>query len=453
MYPEQQQVYWYSGVYLQPQHLQSVDLHHSFMLARQRLLTQPWNVGIIKFDLNQDLLLDFTLKIEQLRAILPSGDYLEFPGNCVLLPRQFRDAWRLLEKKMTLWIALRRFDPKHINVGESLSSRWVSRCDDCTMKDIHFEGPESNVSRILYSVQLLCDEEKDVAVDCEVIPLLQLRYENNQVIIDPEFFPPSISIDGSTRLKSYFQGLCAELAYRTHQFEEYKSVFTEASIASGNISRLLVLQSLSRTLPLLQHYCRTPLMHPWQFYGLLLQLAGELSCFSERGAFNSEWSEDVDFPPYDHFNLYTCFSKVRQRLMLLLDALALKESTWITLIPDEENIFYGDLSTSVNYQSDSVFLMLYSASIKSDDDIDITEFKVAPASDIATIIYHALPGVEAQRLVDIPRGVPVEKDSVCFLLNTKHKLWKEIELQKKLAFYWVDAPEDLQVLILFKEAI
>lgn len=453
MYPEQQQVYWHSGVYLQPQHLQSVDLHHSFMLARQRLLTQPWNVGIIKFNLNQDLLLDFTLKIEQLRAILPSGDYLEFPGNCVLLPRQFNEEWKQLEKKFMLWIALRRFDPKHINVGESLSNRWVRECDDCTMKDIHFEGPESNVSRILYSVQLLCDEEKDVAVDCELIPLLQLRYENNQVIIDPEFFPPSISIDGPTNLKSYLLGLCAELAYRTHHFEQFKRDFTEESRSSGNISQFLVLQSLGRTLLLLRHYCRTPLMHPWLIYGLLLQLAGELYCFSEGEKINSEWLEDVDFPPYDHFNLYACFSKARRRLMLLLDELALKESAWITLIPDEEKIFYGDLDTSENCKIDSAFIMLYSESIHSEDYIDITEFKIAPASDIATIIYHALPGIEAQKLVEPPHGISVRKDSVYFLLNTKHKLWKEVEIQKKLAFYWVDAPEDLQVRILFKEAI
>lgn len=92
MYPEQQQIYWYSGLYLQPQHFQSMDLHHSYMLAQQRQLAQPWNVGVIKCDINQQTLIDFSLNIDKLRVLLPSGDYLEYPGNCYIEPRQFRDA-------------------------------------------------------------------------------------------------------------------------------------------------------------------------------------------------------------------------------------------------------------------------------------------------------------------------------------------------------------------------
>lgn len=84
MQEEQQLVYWFSGLYLQPQHFQSTDLHHSFMLARTRQLSQPYNQGYYEHRINDELLNEYTVRVEKIKAVLSSGYYLEFPGNCVL---------------------------------------------------------------------------------------------------------------------------------------------------------------------------------------------------------------------------------------------------------------------------------------------------------------------------------------------------------------------------------
>jgi type VI secretion system protein ImpJ len=454
MYPELQQIYWYSGVYLQPQHLQSVDLHHTYMLSRHRQLTQPWNTGIIRCDFNPEILNDFTLKIEYLQALLPSGDYLEFPGNCLLNPRQFRDTWKQLEKPFTLWLALRRFDPSHANVGDSPNSRWLKLQDDRVMKDVYSSGPECTVSRMLYNVQILNDEEKDATVDCEFLPLIRLRYDNDQVVIDPDFCPPLVSLNGSRVLKTLLEGLYAQLANRAHQLEEHKRPEQVKHDSDADMRQWLVMSALNRSLPLLSHYCRAPVIHPWYVYGLLAQLIGELSIFSDQCSFTGEWTgEDVSLLPYDHFSLCACFSNAKDVIIALLNNLMLEDNTWVTLHPDKQGIFHGDLrSIAMMKKPDAVLLLLCSETIAVDDTTS-AGFKIAHDPVITTLIQHALPGVNATWLNLIPRGVPSRNNTYYFTLNQQDSVWKNIEQQRKISFYWDDAPDDLQVQIIFMGAV
>lgn len=453
MYTELQQIYWYSGIYLQPQHLQSVDLHHNYMLSRHRQLAQPWNQGIIRCDYNPDTLLDFSLKIEHLQAILPSGDYLEYPGNCLLKPRQFRDAWKQTEKPFTLWLALRRFDPGHANVGDTPNSRWLKPHEEDVMKDVYFSGPECSVPRLLFNLQILSDEEKEASIDCECLPLMRLRYSNDRVIVDPDFCPQLVTLNGSPGLKSLLEGLYAELANRAHQFEEYKRPEQLKKANGSDMTQLLAMRSLNRVLPLLQHFCRTPVMHPWPVYGLLTQLIGELSSFSEHCSFNGEWAEEgVVLLPYDHFNLYACFASAKRLLIALLNNLTLEENSWVALSPDEQRIFHGDLHTLPWQQNGTVLLMLRSESLVAADLVDCSGFKIAPDSIITTLIQHALPGISATLLSPTPRGVPHRHDAFYFQLSQHDSLWQRIEQQQNIAFYWDDAPADLHVQAIFMGA-
>ncbi|MFS7198658.1 type VI secretion system baseplate subunit TssK [Rahnella inusitata] len=454
MYPEQQQIYWYSGLYLQPQHFQSVDLHHSYMLAQQRQLAQPWNVGVIECDINHETLVDFSLKIDHLRLILPSGYYLEYPGNCLIEPRQFRDAWKQREKPFTLWLALRRFDPDHPNVSTGTSSRWINQADDGVMKDVYHKGPESAVPRIAYNVRILSEAEKETAVDCECLPLLQLRYDNDRVIFDPRFSPPAVTLTGSPALKTLLEGLRAELSSRAHKLEEYKrpDQLSNGSKSAGDITQLLAMRSLNSALPLLEHYCRAPIIHPWQIYGLLVQLVGEISSFNDMCSFTGEWLDGgASLLPYDHYNLIDCFSSVRKTLIALLNGLALEDNTYITLKSDEQRIYRGELMPGEIPPASQVLLLLRSEKLAS---WHLTfkaggEFKIAPQNAISALIQHALPGITSVWANPSPRGVPDRKDSCYFVLNRHEDGWKSVEQQKNVAFYWADAPDDLQVQLVF----
>lgn len=449
MYPEMQQIYWFSGVYLQPQHLQSVDLRNNYMLSRQHQLAQPWNTGIIKLDFNPETLLDFTLKIDHLQAILPSGEYLEFPGNCAIQPKQFREIWRQLEKPFTVWIALRRFDPGHVNVGDTANSRWLKPREERVMKDIYFNGPECSVSRIVYHLQLLSDEEKNASIDCEFLPLMRLRYENERVVCDPSFCPPLVTLSGYPTLRSLLDGLYAELANRAYQLAEYKRPYSLKEAAKVDIIQLLAMRSINRVLPVFAHYCRTPGMHPWPLYGLLAELIGDLSSFTQQCDFNGEGQFGKPLMHYDHFDLYRVFYSARQIIISLLNNLTLVNNTWVQLLPDDLRIFRGNLHGLPWEEVNTVLMMLSSESFIELKSVDSQRFKISAEPDIDAIIQHALPGIATNELNPAPPGVPQRPDAIYFELTRQNNFWKKVELQQNLAFYWAEAPGDLQVQIIF----
>ena len=456
MYPEQQQIYWYSGLYLQPQHFQSVDLHYSYMLAQQRQMAQPWNVGVIQCDIHQETLADFSLKIDQLKMLLPSGDYLEYPGNCQIEPYPFRDAWKQRDKPFTLWVALRRFDPGHQNVSTGTRSRWINPTDDGVMKDVYHNGPESVVPRIVYNVRILSDEEKETVVDCECLPLLQLLYDNDRVIFDPQFSPPAITLAGSPALKTLLEGLRAGLSSRARKLEEYKrpGQLSNGIRSTSDITQLLAMRSLNRALPLLEHYCRAPTLHPWHIYGLLIQVAGEISSFNDLCSYTGEWP-DGDTSPllYDHYHLIDCFTRVKNTLIALLNGLALEDNTYVTLKPDEQRIYRCDLLATERQPASQVLLLLrseYLASQPVSFSADC-EFKIASQDAINMLIRHALPGISSARITPSPRGVPDRKDFCYFMLDQHEDAWKRVETEKNIAFYWADAPDDLQVQLVFMD--
>lgn len=448
MYPEFQQIYWYSGIYLQPQHLQSVDLHHNYMLSRFRQFAHPWNLGIINCDINIEILADFSFKIEKLQAILPSGEFLEYPGNCTIRPRQFRDLWKKLEKPFTFWLALRRFDPGYANVGDSPNSRWIRSSEEGSMKDVYGSGSECNVSRILYNVQILSDDEKCTAIDCEFLPLVKFCYENGKVTIDSEFSPPLITLNGSSSFKRLLDGLYADLANRAHKFEEYKRPLQYEGLSERDMIQLLVMRSLNRILPLFNHYCNSPMVHPWHIYGLLAQLIGELSSFCDDCSFRGELnSEGLTLLPYDHFNLFDCFSNAKKIIVNLLINLNIDNSSFITLMPDKLSIYRAELKNLSWKQACSVVLALSSDTI----DTLCSDFKISPASKITTLIQHALPGIAVTRLKVPPRGVPNKKNTLYFLINKDDPLCESFEQDGCVAFYLDNTPEDLLVQMIFME--
>lgn len=449
MYSELQQIYWYSGLYLQPQHLQSLDLHHNYMLARHRQLAQPYNFGFIQCEINEETLLDFTLRIDRLQAILPSGEYLEYPGNSMLQPRQFRELWRQFEKPFTLWLALRRFNPGHINVGDTPNSRWIKPSEDGVMKDLYFNGPECNVSRIIYNVRIVSDDEKEKVVDCEFLPLIRLLYDNDRVIIDSTFCPPIVTLNGYSSLKRNIDGLCAALSNRAHQFAEYKRAELFSDASNRDLTQFLLMRILNHSLPLLNHFCNAANIHPWHIYGLLTQVIGELSCFSEQCSFNGEWDGNAMLLAYDHFNLYECFDNARKLIIDLLDNVAIENNSWITLSIDSQRIFRGSLQLVSWEQSGSILLMLRSANLPPVECINSDNFKISAGTSINTLIQHSLTGISAKLLNPTPRGIPNRPDTIYYDLDIKSDLWLLIKQHQNIAFYWDDSPADLLVQVIF----
>ncbi|MFP2505021.1 type VI secretion system baseplate subunit TssK [Buttiauxella gaviniae] len=463
MLPEQQAIYWYSGLYLQPQHFQSADLHQNWQHSRHYQLAQPWNYGVIDCQINNEALLDFTAEISQLRLLLPEGVYLEYPGNCQIEKRNFRHAWKYRDRPFTLWLALRKFDPQRQNVSmqeddqQQAVTRWVNGRDEHLMKDIYHQGPETSVPRITYNVRIMWDEEQEEAVDYACFPLARFRFDGQNVIDDPSFSPAAISLKGAASLEKQIDHIYYELSSRARMLEEYKRSerLVNSEESGESVIQLMAMRSLNRTLPLLTLYRSAPQLHPWLMYAQLSQLIGELSSFNDDCNYSGEWSHGDDaLLPYDHQNLLACFDSARRVLMALLNSLVLEENTYITLQRDESEVFYAAVDRQQSQQAAAIYILLRSAQFTKQlpTPASVQTIKLASRQAIDAIIQHALPGVSLQLCSQPPRGVPKRADSRYLLIDSSSELWQRIDSDQQAGFYWTQAPDDLQVQLLYMVA-
>lgn len=462
MYPEQQKVYWYSGLYLQPQHFQSLDLHQDWVMAQQRCLAHPYYSGVIEYRINLSALSDYVIDIESLSVILPRGEHLIFPGNCRIEKRVFREAWKQKDQSFTLWVALRHFNPQHCNVttpreGQERSSRWINTGDEQSMKDVYDRGPEADIARIYYNPRIVWDNERENLVDTQCIPLLRLRYDDDGVTIDSEFSPPSLTLYSTPALGKVIDDIYYEISHRARKLEEYKrpEQFSRTSGREGQMMQLLAMRSLNRILPMLKHYCDARRVHPWEVYGLLCQLVGELSSFNDTCSFLGEWNQGGEpLLPYDHFNLLGCFNSAKKTIVSLLNGLVLEENTYVTLDHEQQGVFSGTLTNAQLAQSHaSILLLLRSERFTQYRGREITDdLKLSSRQSLEELIQHALPGIPLRICQPVPRGVPDCSDSCYWEVIRDSQLWKIAQLQESIAFYWPDAPSDLQVQIVFMAA-
>ena len=460
MYPEQQQIYWHSGLYLQPQHFQSLDLHYEWNLAEHLRLAQPYNYGLIEVSINEAALNDYVVSVEQIRCILPGGTLLSQPGNTRVEQRSFRDLWKQRDQPLTIWLALRRFDPLHSNVAtlekehDRAVTRWVNTSEERVMKDVYDHAPDATVARLTYNVRLLTDIEKDDAVDCECIPLTRLCYENERIILDPTFSPPSVTLFGSFSLGKLIDTIYFELSARARTLEEYKRSERLVSDAErgDQVTQLLAMRSLNRVLPQLKNFCQARQVHPWNVYNVLCQLVGDLSSFNDSCSFLGEWRDGENpLQTYNHSELLSCFESARKTLITLLNSLVLEDNTYITLEHDLQGVFTGSFDSAQSKNAETVLLLLRSSSIPMENRQikNPGGIKLASPKMIEPLILHALPGIPVTRCAQPPRGVPNRSDSHYFLVEQESELWNKACQHSSISFYWPDMPEDLQVQMIF----
>src|SRR5689334_10745656 len=77
-------VHWHEGLFLQPHHLQWLQRQTHVAVRSARSLVAPYPYGIIEARLSQDDLADGRVRFERLRAIMPSGQEIDFPQDANL---------------------------------------------------------------------------------------------------------------------------------------------------------------------------------------------------------------------------------------------------------------------------------------------------------------------------------------------------------------------------------
>ena len=415
--------FWHQGLFLQPQHFQQQDRYVQSLLQPFQTGLQPHFWGVAGLAIQEAALGNQSINLLKGEFLFPEQTYVSFPGNALLEARSFSESWVEGGKPLGVFVGLRKWNPagENVTVLSSLenmgdiSTRFVTSTEPEEAVDLHQNGPPAQVKHLYYALRLFWESEEDKLGEYDLIPLASIERNGEATGLSQRYFPPSLSISASAPLLRLIVEIRDQLASRSHQLESYKrdrGIHT-AEFGARDMVFLLALRSLNRYVPLLYQMTESEPVHPWNVYGLLRQIIGELSSFSET--FNV--LEEITAGP-------------EYVLQLLFDGTYYATELLPTIFQGN-NRYYLVITTDQDMQQ-------HLASF-------ISLAKMGARESLPILIARALPGIGLTPLETPPQELPRRANSSYLLIDHHCDQWQQVQRNNNLAVFWDAAPEDLKV--------
>ncbi len=442
-------VFWFQGLFLQPQHFQQQEIYLQKINAYQlENFNYYWGISELKF--RKSSLVENLLEIEKVKALFPDKTYVDYPQNAILRPRSLKNLDGT--KETLVYLGLKKLMPDSSNVTEDIEegvigTRFVSSPDPRDVKDIYLaDSPVAKVRFLQYVLNIFFEEELESLNDYYLLPLAKVKKEEKGWTITSDFLPPLLNVKNFSYFSNFLLQLKEHILSKLQTLEGYKLNKDSQSnnFEIGYLRYLLALLVLNRNIPLLEQFIQSNSLHPFKLYSYLSQLVGELSTFTDRINALGITSENKKLlTGYQHNNLYQSFSELILLLEELLDAIVIGAEN-ILRLTRKEDLF--EVSLPLNLLQDK---FNYCLVITTQEESSIPSLeslaKISTSSHLETLIARALPGLPFFQRTSPPPGLPKKEHTYFFVLEKDSKIWPRIKESGDLALYWENAPEDASV--------
>ncbi|GFO66906.1 type VI secretion protein [Geomonas limicola] len=447
-------LFWQQGTLLQPQHFQLMEQAAAERLFPYHTYLQPylWGVGSLK--IRKAALNLGSFEVTEGEFLFPDGSFAAFPLNARLAPRSFDT--NLLEdgKPYPVYLGLKKWQEHAANVTPSAdhdiaatATRFAAGTQGAMVPDLHAGGPEVEVQRLDLVLRIFWETELDQLGEYELIPLAQLERNGAEIVCSERFVPPSLCCSASSVLNQLIREIRDQVMARARQLEEYKTKrrIHGAEFGSRDMVFILALGAVNRYLPLLVHFVEAPRQHPWQVFGVLRQLIGELSTFSDTIDLLGQGPGDQGLPGYRHRDLWGCFAAAQRLILRLLDEVSAGPEYVIGLPFDGRN-YSCDLKPAIFEGRNRFFLAVKTEEERQTVLQELEQgAKVSSPIHLELLVNRSLPGIPLQYLQIPPQELPRRADTLYLAIDHSDPQWDGIRKERSLALHWAGAPEGVVV--------
>ena len=452
-------VFWYQGLFLQPQHFQQLDLYFQSLLSPLVTYQLPYFWGVCRMKVQQAALKTQTFAIDEGEFIFQDGTWTAYPGNTIIQSRSLNLEKLEAGRPFKVYLGLHKWDSMSENVHvleqssdlSSVGARFITRTEPEEVKDLYQGGPSEQVKLMNYALKVFWEYEIGEFGDYYLIPVAELEYDEEEIKLSRNYVPPMVSVSGSEILMQYIQNIREQITSRCRKLEEYKSPkeIQTSELEPGYIVYMLALRSLNRYVPMVYHLTETTDIHPWYVYGLLRQIIGELSTFTDRiDALGRLMDGTGLLPEYNHENLFSCFDEAQTLIGELLGAIIIGPESIIHL-EREGGYFKTDIPVEL-FEGRHVFYLVLRTAENQDKVLKVMKdiAKVSSIEYIKTLVDRALPGIPLEYCLIPPPGLPTRANSFFFKIDQSHSQWVEIQKGQSICLYWDQAPKDTKAEII-----
>jgi type VI secretion system protein ImpJ len=447
-------LYWHQGLFLQPQHFQQLDTYYKSQFGPLNAYCKPWFYGVMQIKFDDDIVKTGVISVNEAEMLFPDGSWISYPDNSVILPKVLDKSNYEPHKPFTIYAGISNISISRANVTASQTTeqlmqagvRFTADSESQECIDIHDNADSGTVARLLYIVKLFTENEKEHLGDYSLLPIARVEFDGERFERYIDFAPPSLTLGASPVLLRTARSIADQLLGASRRLDEYKIPREKITLSSSQdyFVYMLGLLIVNRYTPILYHHLASPACHPFDFFGILRQLIGELSSFTDRHGCLTDLPDGIRLlSEYDHDNCMQSYNQALEIISQLLRVLMTGPENTITFTHDQDGGFSAVIPLSTFEHSSHFYLQ-----IRTNEKLDKilaalnNSIKIGSKDSITGLITRALPGLSLDYVQMPPPGIPRRNDTHCFRIDTFDDQWQEISKSRSMCIYWDHAPLD-----------
>lgn len=421
---------WSEGLFVCEHHLQQQDRYHeSYVDERLRAFGRPsWGVSEILID--TDALAQGQFRLRKIVAILPDGTPIDADETGGLPEsRDLNDLFGATRRTLPVLLGLPLESSSRANVGEGAAHTRMSR-ESGFLSDYNDGGREQELSWAAPRLRLLAgDESREGFTTIQIADLL--RTQSGALVARDTFVPPCFSLQGSDFLVASARRIASAVATRARAISASRIQRTESRVefSDSEAAKMLLLMSLNRALPQLNHFAHNHHLHPEDFHVFLASFAGELCTFVAN-------VDPSTLPRYSYLNLGDSFEALVARILSLLsEAGETERYVEIPLKRREDGMYLGRIEDS-RLLRHHFFLAARSTLSEAELHQQLPKLsKIASWGQIASLLNSAVHGARIELEFRPSSALPVRPGVSFFKIQKSPEYWQDIMGTGTIAIY------------------
>ncbi|WNB75625.1 type VI secretion system baseplate subunit TssK [Methylomonas koyamae] len=422
-------IVWTEGMFLRPQHFQQHDRYlHTLVDGRCRgIRSHDWGLSTLAIDISQ--LAIGKICLNEARGIFQDGTPFYMPHEDELpLPLDVPPG----TSNEIVYLALPLVRPDGIEVDSEHNPDGLAR-----YRINHREVRDNNAGYDgRYPVQiasmrprlLLASQERSGYLCLGVANIVEVRADKT-VVLDEKYIPASLQSTASRILAGFVRELQGLLHTRGEALAARVAGASHGA-AVAEVADFLLLQTINRYEPLLEHLATDSSLHPESLFSLCLQIMGDLSTFYRQN------KRPANIPPYQHDDLRRCFIPLIDELRRLLSMVLEQNAIQIPLTKHSQSVYYSG-RPDVKLLENAIYILAASAQVSSEM-LRMhfpPQVKIGPVEEITQLVTAALPGIAIHPLPVAPRQLPYHAGCSYFELDKQSPYWKKMAESGGFAFH------------------
>lgn len=291
-------VQWHDGMMLAPQHFQEQELRRDMTRAYHTRTLSAFHWGIDTLEIDDVLLVEGTLRILELEAVLPDSTAVSL--------RASED--RELERDLSEYEDEAKEQPITVHLAlparsERNSQEALQRYDSVEgqpVPDRNQDGLSVRIPRYRPRLTLLVADTPPSRYTS--FPLARVEHTENGFTLT-EYIPPRLNVPEESSLGALCRSVARQIRDKAHTLaERVQSQAVESGTAMELDGKQMIHMMVSG-LPRFEAQMRTGTAHPYALYLSLCTIAGNMAGLTRRLI-------PPSFPAYDHAEIRACFTEV-----------------------------------------------------------------------------------------------------------------------------------------------